>query len=1077
MAKLTLYKASTIHAATDGVLSAMQEGSGRHIVIAPDDFTLAVEQMIAQKLGKEGIFHVEVMSFARLASVVLGDTIKKCLSPYGSVMLMEKVLLREEKNLKHYRLSAGKPGFAAEIYAAITSIRNSGVTVEQLARAASLLKGKVGDKTHDVALLYGAYLAELNLHHTDSTTRLEALIEAIRKDALFGDVHFSVVEHVDLNAKQREVVAALVERAASVSVAVAVGKGAGNGRIYPKLYDRLLFMAKEKKVAVREAEVPSSLEGHRAVMAEELFSYSFSGASTESIRLAEAKDVTEEITLLATEITRLVREEKLRYADIAVITPSFEEYLPQTERIFRRYGIPLFSDERRPLSRSDLFRHLLGAAKIVAGGYEKTLLKKYVTHALFSCVSEEEKACFCDYVDKSGVNYTSFTREFVLYREDPLYEGAEKVRAALMTEIAPLSFLPLSAPLCFYGEKFRDYLRQNDFDGKIPDYIKRVREAGFPKQAEIIRRTPAAFIDLLDSLEELRGEEEISLSDFILTLETGAEQYKIAALPVCLDCVYFAPVEQAMYAPISALFVLGAEEGLFPLEIVKEGILGPIEYAAWQGKGIEIRIENTGTEELAASRFHALQLLLRGKRLYLSHLAAKAPSPCFTQLAEIFSLEPETCRARLERYPIDISFPTEAVAEDALVEYSRRAREGLLGASEGKKARAIAKLLGKDFPLPYEPDRPYEIKSDLFFQKKTVNATELQNYFMCPFYHFVKNGLNAREKEKAERDNRDVGIIAHACMERFVRDFLLKKEKGTVTDEEARETAEAIASEITEEPRYRAIAEQNGEKTVLREIKRCGKIAVLVKNQIYASDFTPTFFERYFGAKEGRIDGTKRTLSAPSFGEISLTGVIDRVDLLPASAFGADGKGEYAVAVDYKTGSNRIDLKDLYFGKKVQLPLYLAVLRESGYLPIAALYASLNEHRDDRAEPYLYGPKLTSEALMRRLDRTLDSGRASYCGVSMKEGALKVTRQNLLVTEAQLAAVIDYALAVSEKAIKEIKEGNIRPSPYERACDWCEAKAICRHGREGYRDVSLTVGAEDLAEIMEHTEEKTDGID
>ena len=74
---LTLYKARTVYSGADRVLEEIGNIAGRHVVIAPDAFTLAVEQTIAAKLGRKGVFDVEVMSFARLATVLLGSEIKK----------------------------------------------------------------------------------------------------------------------------------------------------------------------------------------------------------------------------------------------------------------------------------------------------------------------------------------------------------------------------------------------------------------------------------------------------------------------------------------------------------------------------------------------------------------------------------------------------------------------------------------------------------------------------------------------------------------------------------------------------------------------------------------------------------------------------------------------------------------------------------------------------------------------------------------------------------------------------------------------------------------------------------------
>ena len=1089
---LTIYKSRTAFYAAEEVLSKIKEEAGRHVVIAPDPFTLAVEKAIANKLGKKGIFDVEVMSFARLAVVALGSKIKKCLSPAGSVMLMEKVVCERASELLHYRRAAGKAGFAAEMYAAITSVRNSGVTPEQLEDATSKLSGYVKDKTHDIALLYRAYLTELALRHTDSTTRLEALVREIEDSEDFGDVHFHVVDHVDLNAKQMEVVSALMEKAKSVSVAVTYGEGAANGRIYPTLYRKLRRAAEQRKISIREIEVASPLTGEKAAIGEELFSYSFSRAKPESLSLAEAKDVEEEVTYLATEITSLVRKEGFRYADVAVITPSFEEYLPYVERIFRRYEIPLFSDDREPLSSSDVFRHIVGAMEIATHAFEGTLVRRYVLHELFEG-SAEEKADFCDYVDRSGVDRTAFKYPFVLFAKEPLFAGAEKMRESLLREIGSLSTLPAKGTVASYAEALRAFLAENLFDEKIKNYAEKICDRNLKKQAEIVRQTPAAMMDLLDTFVELRGKEEITYAEFVASFVAGAEQVKIAALPVSLDCVYFAPVKQAMYAPIGALFVIGAEEGAFPLEKLSEGILGRREYAAWQSKDIEIKIENTGVEELAASRFHALQLLLRGERLYLSHLEAKPPSSCIGQLREIFRSEPDEkgeersypilkCSDLLDRYPIDVRIPTRAVAANAIVEDSRRAREGLLGEKESRFARAIAECLGVPFPLPYVEDRLEDVKTEIFFPHKTVSASELECYFKCPFLHFVRFGLNAKERKVARYDRRDVGNIAHKCMEIFVSKYVIKGEKVLISDEEAREIAARIAVEILGEPYYLAIANKNGRKVLEREIKRCSEIAVIVKNQIYQSDFNPTFFEKDFG-KDLFMDQTlvksleeegQDDLRTILLNGMALEGKIDRVDLWSSE----ESDLRYAVALDYKTGNNQIESDALYFGEKVQLQLYLAVLRESGFFPVAALYASLSDAVQNKPK-YLFGPKWENLTILKRLDKSIKQGVISeHTGVSLdkKTGAPKEDK-GMLMSGDELVAQSEYAVALSEQAVGEIRGGFIRPSPLKigrkTACEYCEFKAVCRHAGQHIRDVeNVTITPRMIYGVMHKGEEE-----
>lgn len=1063
----TVYKAQTADLAAEAVVSVIK-GEGRHVVIAPDPFTLAVEKTISAKLDKKSFFNVEVMSFARLASVFLGEDVNACLSPAGSVMLMEKVIRREAKNLLHYQKAAGKPGFAAEIYAAITSIRNSGVTPQALFDIEGKLKGYVKAKTHDVAYLYDAYLAELQIEHTDSTTRLEALANYIENSEELGDVSFYVVDHVDLNQKQLEVLSALIKRAKSVCVAAMDGTGAANYRIYPPLLKKLHSVAEGTGVKIVEIAVPSRLSPLKKKLADELFSYSFSEGETDKIALWEAKDMTEEVTLLATEIVRLVRKEGKRFSDVAIITPSFEEYLPVLQRVFRAYDIPFFADRRVPLSESDVFRHLMLAPEICVKNYDGVLVRKYVLHALFAS-SAAEKAAFFDYTDKSGADHGFFKKKFDLFADDPLYPAAEEVRSRLNKELSAFENLPKTALVREYADAFKAFLFENAFDDKVESYVFDLQQAGLLEQAEVIRQVPEAMMELLNTLVELRGDETVEFKEFILALTAGAGQVKIATLPVSLDCVYFAPVKQAMYASIPALFVLGAEEGLFPLETAQEGILGATEYAAWQN--LNITIENTGTVELAQSRFHAVQLLLRGERTYLSHLESANPSPCFLQIKEIFSLPVKKCADVLKTYDIDVLIPTRHVAENFYVEYSRRYREGLLSDVEKTVALAVAEVLGRSFPQESEEEKvEYIAAKNLFFKKNSTSVSELESYFKCPFLHFVRYGLGAKEKRGVSFDLRDSGIVVHECMQRFAEEL---KGNFDISDEDARARAKRLAESILADPKYEPIKRQLGDRVIAREVRRASEIAVTVKNQIVNSSFKPTFFEKHFPETCERNANSLPPLGTVKIEGVSLNGQIDRVDILK------EDDGLYAAAVDYKTSSAKVASDELYVGKKIQLPAYLAVLEASGYDPVAALYYSLSD-RNKNGEQVLYGPKAMRGSMIRKLDNAVGSEPSPYTGVYESADGLN-EKAGMLLPEEVFRAQTAYALAVASGAVREIKEGYVFPTGSEGGrnliCSYCEAKSICRHAKQSVR-AKKTANSEDIYRIMkESTQTKNEEYD
>ena len=329
---ITLYQAHTVYEGERAILSALKKTEGRKIVIVPDPFTLALETSILAGKGEEGTFDVEVMSFARLAAVALGDKLGECLSPAGCVMLMEKAVSKSE--LSVYGKVARTPGFAAEVYAAITAIRNSGYSCEALESVAGDLPEYVRKKTEDIVTLYRGYLGALG-EREDSTTRLEALVAAISEGSALSEAHFFVADHFDFNAKQLEVLKALMANAASVSVAVADHGGSENRRVYPsRTFEKLIQAAKESGRTLQVVPVKSDLPADKRLIADTMFSYGKRTGKTKKVYIAEAKDLEEEVTLLATEIVRLVRKEGLRYRDVAVITPDFTGYLPYLERIF-----------------------------------------------------------------------------------------------------------------------------------------------------------------------------------------------------------------------------------------------------------------------------------------------------------------------------------------------------------------------------------------------------------------------------------------------------------------------------------------------------------------------------------------------------------------------------------------------------------------------------------------------------------------------------------------------------------------------------------------------------------------------
>ena len=159
-----------------GVMEQLKTRLGEsNIVIAPDRFTASVERGVISTLKLESSFGIDVMSFTRLANKLVGKDIKKCLTPEGSVMLIGKVIAERYKDFKYYGRVAMSEGFASELYAALTAIRNSGISTEMLSESMQKMSPALKAKTQDIITIYDGYLEALSGRHSDSSTRLYAL--------------------------------------------------------------------------------------------------------------------------------------------------------------------------------------------------------------------------------------------------------------------------------------------------------------------------------------------------------------------------------------------------------------------------------------------------------------------------------------------------------------------------------------------------------------------------------------------------------------------------------------------------------------------------------------------------------------------------------------------------------------------------------------------------------------------------------------------------------------------------------------------------------------------------------------
>ncbi|NLZ25563.1 MAG: hypothetical protein GX891_03785 [Clostridiales bacterium] len=999
-----------------------------YIVLVPDRFSMNMEKRLLETLNIKSSFNVEVLTFTRLAGRLLGKRVKRCLTPEGSVMLLHKVIKENKDNLTYFRRAALKPGFAREFYAALTSLRNSGVTPYELRSGAERAQKSLKGKLFDIALIYEQYLKKLGDSYIDSSTRLEALKEELDK-TLYLPENFYVCGFSTFKAPEFAAIERIAEKAKSLTVALAVGVANKNSRIFPKktLYD-LKRLDKNADVSFKSYNKAPRFD----FILKNLFSYEKTKpiASDGKIKLIKSPDIQSEAKAAAIRILKAVMEEGLRYKDIAVAVTDLDERAPEIQSVFERFGIPFFIDINEPLKEQAKVSFILSAIRCVTHNFSLSYVLEFVKNPLFGL----EPFDFENYCLKYSIDYTRFLSPFVL-------GGSE----AELPEIARKNLVSLLRP--FMGQ----ISSANDFKKAIDDFLSLIK----PSEAKYLdelakvderRRAAASQIDgkideLLDELCLVLGETELDLKELSEIFTAAVNKTDIALIPLYLDCVFVGSVYDSIFETPKILIVMGAEEGKLPLTEGGGVIINRADEETLNALGCPLYPDTR--ERNFISLLKITELLASPEDELILSCSATAPdgkelrpSQVYLQFLEFFEgvalndlkkAENELILSSDDEIKAEKMSYLFATKESALYEIFEKYVSGevddvfavpFISAAETVDKKHINGL-DTLYKIPVYISLPEKVKA-----RQSTSASRLERFLSCPYSHFLSYVLMLKKREESSLLSTETGTIIHAVLEKYFDPSF----KSPLSGEER---ALSIFSEVISLERYKAMLSGEFAHRIERLKNEAVRVCLDLDALLSRSRFKPFMVEATFAKREGalappevEVDGRK----------IAIEGKIDRIDKF----------GDYAVIIDYKTfKSAELDFKHIYFGKKLQLYIYLYAveqnfnLKPAGvfYLPIYAQFV-----KDTGKNRYLLsGQVLDEPEILKALDSDVISP-----DTFLPVGAGNRKTKNMIKAE-DFEALKNYALDISKRALSEISKGYIKPSPLENECDRCDFALICSY--------------------------------
>lgn len=1065
------------------------------LLLVPEQFTLAAERGVMERLSLTGMFLIDVMSPSRLAEHVLdaaGRDGREPLDAAGRRMALSQALERLEDKLPYYGSIAQRRGFVEKLDALITDMKRGGLDPEALKDyAESLPAGAARDKLTDLAAVYAQYREVLRGRFSDSEDQLAYVAGRLADSGFLRGKHLFVYGFDTLPEQLMRLMCAAAPLCESLTIAlICDAETAPDGELYTPVrqgiarFQKLLSQSGESaQMRALPPQLPQRPEAV-AYLDRALFAHPapvFTGRP-EGVYLSDGLSPYEEAALMTREVRWLLAQ-GVDPERVAVLYPDDGGYAFAVTAALEDSGIPFYTDQQLPAASHGLAQFWLASLRAMAGGWRNRdmlcLLKSGYAPLTFEEACELENYAYC-----YGVDRARWTRPFTRGPEAARLEALRqrlmapllRARAALVAARDATASLTAAFGLLEEVGAY-DALKREE---------ERLLENGFLTRAGQNSQVWQAMLGLMDQLVKLSGGARIPLKHIATRLECGLSALSLKSLPPAAGMVHAGALGHLLAEEADAVFLLGLNDGL--LSPATDSLLTPEERALAE-EATKTYLGLTDESRALMARLDVKRAMTLPARWLFLSCARTAPDGAALRPLSLLGQLRDRLMPGLARTPIpeeDLPLSSaqalgtlgvllRAHADGAapLPPRWRERMEKLLSSPDTAPA-AMRLLRALGFDGQAQPIAPGMARA--LFGDETLSVSRLEQFADCPFKHFVTYGLRPQVLREWKVDPIETGTFYHAALNGFAR--LTRREAAypNLPDEAisrlADEAVEPLLDEVLAGPMGdgdRSLARFEAARSAIR------RAAVTITRQLAAGRFTLYRTEAAFGY-EGGMPPIVLLLSDGR--QVALRGRIDRIDRYDAP------DGVYLRVIDYKSARQSLEAARAWWGLQLQLLLYLDVCAAAipGAKPAGAFYFyvadPLVESASDAAD--IVEGKLREVFQLRGIALSdveilsaMDGGDTPWVlpPMYLKSGELKKTARAL--TMPQLTALLSHAREVAVALADRLLGGETAISPARDpdrcACDRCDFRAVCRFDPTSpdapFRDLP-EMGMEELREAL-----------
>lgn len=1054
-------------------------------IITPEQFSFTAEQNLMKAVNSKAVINAEVLTFERMAYRVIneiGNTLNTNLSECGKAMLLYNIIEENKNDLKYL----GKTEKNLDvILRMITELKKHSINTQQIEDVKLNLDNKrLEYKLEDLNLLLSAFNSFINSKYIDEDDVLTILCENIEKVDMFNDAIIYIDEFAGFTKQEYLIIEKLLNIAKNVNISICTDNIKKDTNPDIDIFysnkvciNKIIEIANKNNIKIDKSVVLGekyrfknkelyTLEEQLVYNKKEKYSY-----NCENIKLFLANNPYSEIEYVANNILNLVRENQLKYRDIAVITKDISQYSSLIKVIFKKYNIPVFIDEKQDLSQNILVKYITSLLDIFAKNWSMEAMFNYIKSGFLDLEIEDIFMLenYCKLLGIKGMK--KYSEEWKIEIKNYDLEKLNQIRLKIVDPLLKFrQSLNRIKNVSEVTKQVYQFLLDNEIDKKMSQKALKLQELGEIDLANIYTSSWNVLIEILDEMVLVLREKQVSFEKYVELLKVGLNNSSLGKIPATLDEVTVGDVDRSRSSKKKAVFIIGLNDGVLPSNHKNEGLIDDEERIYLKENGLELA--KTIIEQIYDENFNIYKALTTAEeKLYLSYVSSDSEgkglrkSIIINKIKKIFPniVEESDINSRVQY------ISTKSITFDNLL---INLRKYLDGEEIDKIWFEIYDIYSKDIEYKdkleksikgfYYSNIPEKISKEnlekLYGDTLKTSISKLETYRKCAFSYYIQYGLKLCNKTEFKLESLDTGTFMHEVIDEFFNYIRESEISIRQLEEEQIEKIldDIINSKLNLSKNY--IFSSTAKYIVLtNRLKKVIKKSIkYIIDTIRFSDFNVYGNEVEFG--EGK-EYKPITIDLENNQKVEIIGKIDRVDI----AENEDGK--YIRIIDYKSSIKNIDLNEVMAGIQIQLLTYLdAITKEQQANPAGVLYFNLIDpiikaksrkltdeelENEIRNNFRMNGLILGDVKVVQMMDKTVTSGKSNVIPAYIdKNGDISKSKSSS-VDSKQFSLLQKQVNKILKQISKEILTGQITPNPVYISkkkitpCLYCEYRAIC----------------------------------